>query len=123
MRSLRLGLVALALAATLPLSGCVSWFLPPAASTSTPTGEDVEAELKPYYGQVLTWSSCGGGMQCATAKAPMDWSDPSAGDIELALVRQPATSGNRIGSLLVNPGGPGGSGYDFVKDSVYYATD
>ena len=123
MRSLRLGLVALALAATLPLSGCVSWFLPPAASTSTPTGEDVAAELKPYYGQVLTWSSCGGGMQCATAKAPMDWSDPSAGDIELALVRQPATSGNRIGSLLVNPGGPGGSGYDFVKDSVDYATD
>ena len=59
MRSLRLGLVALALAATLPLSGCVSWFLPPAASTSTPTGEDVAAELKPYYGQVLTWSSCG----------------------------------------------------------------
>ena len=52
MRRLRLGLVALALAATLPLSGCVSWFLPPAASTSTPTGEDVAAELKPYYGQI-----------------------------------------------------------------------
>jgi pimeloyl-ACP methyl ester carboxylesterase len=42
--------------------------------------------------------------------------------VDLALVRQPAT-GDRIGSLLVNPGGPGGSGYEFVKDSVDYATD
>ncbi len=36
--------------------------------------------------------------------------------------RQPAL-GEKIGSLLVNPGGPGGSGYSFVKDSVDYATD
>ena len=124
MRRFRLGIVAVALAATLPLSGCVSWFLPPTAnSTSTPTDEQVAAELQAYYRQVLSWSSCGGGMQCATAKAPMDWSDPGAGDVELALVRQPATSGNRVGSLLVNPGGPGGSGYDFIKDSIDYATD
>jgi len=116
--------VALVLAAVLPLSGCVSWFLPPTAnSTSTPTDESVAADLTPYYRQVLEWSSCGKGMQCATAKAPLDWSDVSAGEIELALVRQPATSPNRLGSLLVNPGGPGGSGYDFVKDSVDYATD
>lgn len=120
----RLSLGAAVLALTLALSGCVSWFLPPTAnSTSTPTDEDVQADLLPYYRQVLTWSSCGGGMQCATATAPLDWADPSAGDIELALIRQPATSGNRIGSLLVNPGGPGGSGYDFINDSVDYATD
>ena len=108
----------------MPLSGCVSWFLPPtASSTSTPTNEDVPAELKPYYSQVLTWSDCGDGMQCSTAKAPENWADPTAGDIELALIRQPATSANRLGSLLVNPGGPGGSGYDFIKDSIDYATD
>jgi pimeloyl-ACP methyl ester carboxylesterase len=124
LRTRSLAVVALALAVTLPLSGCVSWFLPPTANlTSTPTGEDVPAELASYYGQVLTWSSCGGGMQCATAKAPLDWASPSTDtDIELSLVRQPAT-GTRLGSLLVNPGGPGGSGYDFVKDSVDYATD
>ncbi len=114
---------ALALAVVLPLSGCISWFLPPtASSTSTPTGEDVPAALAPYYGQVLTWKSCNGSMQCSTAKAPLDWADPSAGDIELALIRHPAT-GTRLGSLLVNPGGPGGSGFDFIKDSVDYATD
>lgn len=114
---------ALALAVVLPLSGCISWFLPPtASSTSTPTGEDVPAALAPYYGQVLTWKNCNGSMQCSTAKAPLDWADPSAGDIELALIRHPAT-GTRLGSLLVNPGGPGGSGFDFIKDSVDYATD
>ena len=116
--------LALAVAVLLPLSGCVSWFLPPtASSTSTPTGEQVDAGLQPYYSQVLGWKNCEtGGMQCATAKAPLDWADPGAGDIELALIRHPAT-GTRLGSLLVNPGGPGGSGFDFVKDSVDYATD
>ncbi len=112
------------LATSLVVTGCVSWFLPPeSGGTSTPTDEPVAADLEPYYRQIVEWSGCGGGMQCATAIAPRDWSDPAAGDIELALVRQPATSGNRIGSLLVNPGGPGGSGYDFIKDSVDYATD
>ena len=119
-----IAVVAVALAVVLPLSGCVSWFLPPtASSTSTPTDESVPAELEPFYKQVLEWTACGEGLQCSTAKAPMDWSEPGADTIELALVRQPATSGNRLGSLLINPGGPGGSGFDFVNDSVDYATD
>jgi pimeloyl-ACP methyl ester carboxylesterase len=61
-------------------------------------------------------------MQCATAVAPRDWGDPAGAEIELALVRQTARSSDRLGSLLVNPGGPGGSGYDFIMDSVDYAT-
>lgn len=116
--------VALSVALTVSLSGCVSWFLPPTADrTSTPTDERVVDDLQPFYGQVLNWSPCESRMQCATAVAPLDWSDPGGDRIELALVRQPATSSNRLGSLLVNPGGPGGSGYDFVADSVDYATD
>jgi pimeloyl-ACP methyl ester carboxylesterase len=104
------------------LSGCVSWFLPPRPSTtSVPTGEEVDADLAEFYGQVLVWRACGDGMQCTTATAPMNWDDPAQDTIELALVRQPAT-GDRKGSLLVNPGGPGGSGYDFILDSVDYAT-
>lgn len=116
--------VALSAALTVSLSGCVSWFLPPTADrTSTPTDERVAGDLEPFYRQVLSWSPCESGMQCATAVAPLDWSDPGGDRIELALVRQPATSSNRLGSLLVNPGGPGGSGYDFIADSVDYATD
>ena len=124
MRRRGVAAVAVAMAVLLPLSGCVSWFQPPASNTtSTPTGESVPAELEPYYSQILSWSNCDSGMQCATAEAPLDWNDPGGETIELALVRQPATSGNRLGSLLVNPGGPGASGVDFVKDSVDYATD
>jgi pimeloyl-ACP methyl ester carboxylesterase len=116
--------LAAALALTIGLSGCVSLFLPkPAPSTSVPVAEKVDPALEPFYSQVLTWSNCGSGMQCGSAKAPLDWKDPGAGGIDLALVRHVTTDGSRIGSLLVNPGGPGGSGYDFVKDSLDYAVD
>ena len=116
--------VAGALALVLALSGCVPWFLPQQTpTTSAPTGEKVDRALEPFYDQVLRWKDCGEGLQCTTATAPLDWSDPEAGDIDLALVRHPATGGNRVGSLLVNPGGPGGSGYDFIKDSLDYAVD
>ncbi|TFC18217.1 alpha/beta hydrolase [Cryobacterium algoritolerans] len=105
------------------LSACVPLFLPQQArSTSSPTTEKVSAGLKPFYSQVLKWKDCGSGLQCTTASAPLDWTEPAAGTVDLALVRHPA-SGSRVGSLLVNPGGPGGSGYDFVKDSLDYATD
>ena len=80
------------IAVTLPLAGCISWFVPLAPSkTSEPTMEDVPADLEPFYHQVLQWESCGNGMQCTTATAPMDWSDPSRESIELALVRHTAT--------------------------------
>lgn len=115
-------LLAAAVATTL-LAGCVSWFLPPRPpTTSTPSAEHVPAELARYYRQVLTWTGCGRGMQCTTATAPLDWADPAGATIELALIRQLATSGTPRGSLLVNPGGPGGSGVEFVRDSIDAAT-
>ncbi len=116
--------LAAAVALTIGLSGCVSMFLPkPAPTTSAPIAEKVAPALAPFYSQVLTWSNCGTGLQCSSAQAPLEWKNPSAGSVELALVRHVTTDGSRIGSLLVNPGGPGGSGYDFVKDSLDYAVD
>jgi pimeloyl-ACP methyl ester carboxylesterase len=120
--AVRTSAIAIAATVALALSGCVTWFLPHTSNTSTPTGEKVAAALAPFYGQTLSWANCGQNLQCTTAKVPLDWSNPGTGEIKLALVRQPAT-GTRLGSLLVNPGGPGGSGYDFVKDSINYATD
>jgi pimeloyl-ACP methyl ester carboxylesterase len=117
------GIIATVVASVLLLSGCglpLPTFLDRGPVVSTPTGEDVPEELRPFYEQVLEWSDCGNDMQCATATAPLDWSAPAAGEIDLALVRHRAT-GDRIGSLLVNPGGPGGSGYDFIADSLDYA--
>ena len=121
-RSIRAGLVAALVGISLVLSGCSSLFLP-SKVTSTPTNESVPADLAPYYHQVLTWKSCNDGMQCTTAKAPLDWSKPSGASISLALIRHRATNGHPLGSLLVNPGGPGASGVDFIKDSLDFAVD
>jgi pimeloyl-ACP methyl ester carboxylesterase len=64
----------------------------------------------------LHWRRCGSG-QCATLAVPLNYASPSAGTITLALFRLPATGpGRRIGSLLINPGGPGESGVAFLRD-------
>ncbi|MEU3250985.1 alpha/beta fold hydrolase [Streptomyces sp. NPDC006997] len=88
-----------------------------------PGDEDLSA-------QELAWKDCpapdqaqGGGTapsplpdgtawQCATMKAPLDWDDPEGDTIDLALIRARASGrgGERIGSLVFNFGGPGGSG-------------
>jgi pimeloyl-ACP methyl ester carboxylesterase len=117
-------LVAAAVAIVLPLSGCVSSFLPSAQSTvSTPVADKVSAELTPFYTQVLHWKSCEKGQfQCTTATTPLDWKNPGRASITLALIRHVAT-GKSLGSLLVNPGGPGASGYAFIASSLSYAVD
>jgi pimeloyl-ACP methyl ester carboxylesterase len=63
----------------------------------------------------LRWEACGTGQQCAWLTVPIDHQDPTLGTIDLRLVRIPARSGAPRGSLVVNPGGPGASGADFVR--------
>ncbi|MBX3116930.1 MAG: alpha/beta fold hydrolase [Cryobacterium sp.] len=121
--SYRGSLLALTAILVVSLSGCVNFFLPEKpVHTSSPTGETGDSSIEPYYSQVLNWKNCNGSFLCATAKAPMDWSNPEKGEIDLALIRAKA-SGKKLGSLLVNPGGPGGSGYDMIADSLTYAVD
>jgi pimeloyl-ACP methyl ester carboxylesterase len=115
-RALRLSAVALAVVGSVLLAGCAA---APQRTTSTPAPGEVSAELEPFYSQVLQWEDCEDDMQCATATAPLDWTDPARDSIELALIRHAADSPR--GSVLVNPGGPGGSGYDFIADSLDYA--
>lgn len=69
-----------------------------------------------FYGQRLAWSACGGGFQCATLKVPLDYSKPAGKRIKISLIRLPAT-GKKIGSLVLNFGGPGVSGVDSLKVS------
>jgi pimeloyl-ACP methyl ester carboxylesterase len=64
----------------------------------------------------IAWSDCGDGFQCATAAAPLDYDHPRGKQISLSLIRLPASDpAHRIGSLFLNPGGPGGSGVGFVR--------
>jgi pimeloyl-ACP methyl ester carboxylesterase len=117
-----LALVAAGAVAVTLLSGCVSWFFPPKPeTTSTPTGEQVDAALQPFYSQQLVWSPCGDGMQCTTAEAPMNWEDPAQATIDLALIRQLGRDAVHDGGGADELGGSG-AGDDFVLDSIDYAT-
>ncbi|GAB2848782.1 alpha/beta hydrolase [Lentzea nigeriaca] len=70
---------------------------------------------------VLSWTDCADGFECATAEVPLDHRDPSGEKIELGVTRKRAADpSRRIGSLFVNPGGPG-SGVDGTVR--YFATD
>ncbi|MEV6727791.1 MULTISPECIES: alpha/beta hydrolase [unclassified Streptomyces] len=87
-----------------------------AAQSAAPTA--VPASLRPYYEQKLSWRDCGvPGFQCATMKAPLDYAHPESGqDVDIAVARrQAAGPGKRLGSLVVNPGGPGGSGIGYLQ--------
>lgn len=65
----------------------------------------------------LNWSDCGNGFQCATLSVPVDYQKPNGPKLDLALQRLPARNqASRIGSLLVNPGGPGGSAIEFLRN-------
>ncbi len=71
-----------------------------------------------YVPSPLVWKRCpdAPGMQCARLVVPMDTVRPGRETVSLALLRAPATkSKQRLGVLLVNPGGPGGSGWDFAS--------
>jgi len=73
--------------------------------------------------QPIRWAPCAedAAAECGTLPVPIDWSRPHGQQIEVALARRPATDpAARIGSLLVNPGGPGGSGVDFVLQAGDY---
>jgi pimeloyl-ACP methyl ester carboxylesterase len=88
--------------------------LPTATARPTGTATTPPATVAP----AVRWSACEGaagpaGYQCATVMVPRDPAHPDAGQIGMAIDRRAAT-GRKIGSLLVNPGGPGVSGVDFL---------
>jgi pimeloyl-ACP methyl ester carboxylesterase len=85
----------------------------PQASLSAPP---VPAGLEKFYAQRLTWVGCGGEFQCSRLTVPVDYAKPGGPTIRLALVRLRAgEEDNRVGSLVVNPGGPGGSGVEYAR--------
>ncbi|MEE1786993.1 alpha/beta hydrolase [Streptomyces sp. SP17BM10] len=115
---------------------------PPAEVTPLePLPAEAPAELGAYYGQRLAWQPCDDGFECTTFKVPVDYGRPADGDLTLTAVRAPAipgagvgaagagtgtgtgaagmgaspAAGGRIGSLLLNPGGPGGSAVEYVE--------
>ncbi len=96
----------------------------PITVSNAPKGP-VPQGLDKFYSQSLTWDSCDGygktdydrqalrdkSLQCTHLTVPIDYTKPDGDTIELGVLRRPAKkSGERIGSLVVNPGGPGAAG-------------
>ncbi|GAA3074652.1 alpha/beta fold hydrolase [Streptosporangium carneum] len=74
----------------------------------------------------ITWLPCqdNPGFDCGTVSVPIDWNRRNGPRIALALARHKATDpAARVGSLLINPGGPGGSGVDFVMARPNWLSD
>jgi pimeloyl-ACP methyl ester carboxylesterase len=79
------------------------------------------ASAEPYSSLAvprLDWGTCGEqfpGFECTVAKVPLDYDRPNGATTQIALNRKPAADkAHRIGSVFLNPGGPGGSGVDYV---------
>ena len=126
----------LALAAVLAL---VMALVRPGGSAPQPAGGAVRtlAPLPPvdaapdpaqamYAGQRLGWGACPSpaptkdgrddpAVRCSRLAVPVDWADPGGARIELALARRAAPPSTRTGVLVVDPGGPGSSGVDWVR--------
>ena len=81
--------------------------------------EGAPKNLERFYKQKLTWSECKGkdraGMQCAQAQVPLNYKKPGGKTITISMLKVPAKSGKPMGTLFLNPGGPGGSGMGFAS--------
>lgn len=89
----------------------------PSTTTSGPQQEPptsgANAEDHPA---TLRWRNCDGPYECADLKVPLDYQDPTGETLSIAVVRaSKAKPSQRIGSLLLNPGGPGASGIEFAE--------
>ena len=122
-------LLALGLIATLALSGCTSFAEAVATRTTSTPATPSAAEPKVAS---IDWTDCSKQFQpliadqpgsdrnlkfdCGHTDVPISYDEPKGATLPLFLVRVVmAGQIGRIGSLMVNPGGPGASGVDFVQ--------
>ena len=85
----------------------------------TQSQPDYPKTLSGYYAQEIDWKSCRQDFQCATLAVPIDYTKLSTGTFEIALLKYEARTRKKLGSLIVNPGGPGGSGVDYAYAAEY----
>jgi len=108
----------------------------PTSGTAPADIGPVPKGLQAYYQQRLSWQSCADyaqtdtdkqtyatpGLQCARLKVPVSYGRPGSGDATIGVLKAPTTgeASARIGSVVFNPGGPGGSGMSTVGQFAAY---
>jgi pimeloyl-ACP methyl ester carboxylesterase len=118
----RLGAAAAVVIAVL-VSACTAGS--PATSQPAPTASSTPAGVTPagpppvtiagYYAQRLSWQPCDKYFECARLYVPFDYSRPAGPRFSLPVIKLPAADpASRVGALVINPGGPGGSGVEYA---------
>ena len=97
---------AIILASTLLLTGCV-----PAVQTDAV--QKLQTGLDPLA-QTIAWEACDEGFECADVAAPLDWLTEGEDFVSIALIRKTGT--DALPPLLINPGGPGSSAVNWLRD-------
>ena len=94
----------------------------PGTSATAQADTDYPAALADFYTQQVDWKACGDSLkhECATFEVPVDYAKPGGDRFTLAVRKAPATDrAKRLGSLLINPGGPGASGVQYAQLSAF----
>lgn len=117
------------LVVSLALASCGSADGVVTTATDAPAATEVDANTdstltstNPNETGAIAWESCGANLECGYLAVPIDYSDPAKGTTSIYMVRHLALDPSaRIGTLLVNPGGPGfgGSWLAESADGIY----
>lgn len=119
-----------AAACCLALAACSQAAAEPTEAAPVPAG------LERFYAQQLAWGPCtsfaktagqrksfaGSDVQCALLEVPLDYAAPTGRTASIAVLRRTTDMKNRIGSIVLNPGGPGGSGMSMAANLAGLAT-
>ena len=91
------------------LSGCVQETKPVNLET-----------LQDFQSQKIKWRSCYDSMLCTHVLVPIDYTNIKLGTFKISVLKYEASNKeDRIGSMFVNPGGPGASGVDYAYQAEY----
>ena len=87
-------------------------------TSASPTVRQAATQFA-FRTQKLHWKPCSEGStaDCATFKVPLDYTDPTGPRLRIAISRQKAT-GEKLGSIVFDPGGPGGSGAEYIETGI-----
>ena len=105
----------------------------PGPTAGGPNAGTPVAGLESFYGQKINWGTCDNfdpmrgdayaveGTECGYAIVPLDYANPAGQTIAIAMLKYPAADqANKLGSIIVDPGGPGASGVEVISSLAQY---
>lgn len=118
----RSGRLVAALCAVVLIAGCGGQ---ETSSGGPDSLQGTDPDLARFYEQEVSWGDCeetsgDTGLECADLEVPADYDQPDGETTTVVMARSASTSDAAGGSLILNPGGPGGSGVDLMQVAPGY---